>query len=334
MRPACVGWAPASHGRFSRNVGAKGADTQLMVIPGIQENSKREKLALFIGLSLLVHLCLMLVMYRAQLFAPVKVPDDAVYVDLTKLPQNAQLAPEKERKRQIVETETSENQVKPKDADYLGEHDQAVDKQTKAHQVDIFRKGGVRSKAGSGGKPQIALKDLAPPSSQPLAPPTQAEIDGMRAKEQQRVAHQEHNDGGEQSADNAGSASNDYLDNVKDGDRTLLNTKEFVYFSYYRRIRQKLEVAWNSKLRGTLDTYTYGGRRLANDRNYITGVVVVLDRFGKITAVKVLQNSGARDLDDAAVGAFNAAGPFPDPPAGLVDKDGQIKIRWDFILQS
>ena len=98
--------------------------------------------------------------------------------------------------------------------------------------------------------------------------------------------------------------------------------------------RERLEVAWNSKLRSTLDTYVYGGRRLANDRNYVTGVIVVLDRFGKITAVKVLQRSGARDLDDAAVGAFNDAGPFPDPPTGLVDKNGQIQIRWDFILQS
>lgn len=307
----------------------------MMVIPGIQENKNRDRLILFLGLSLFVHLCLMLVMYRAPLFGEIKPKDDTVYVDLTKLPQNAQLAPqEKERQRQIVETETAADQAKPKDADYLGEHDQAVDKQTKARQVDIFRKGGVRSKAGTGGKPQIALKDLAPPSSKPLAPPTQAEIDGMRAKEQQRVARQEHNAGGEASAENPGSASNDFLDNVKDGDRTLLNTKEFVYFSYYRRIRQKLEVAWNSKLRNTLDTYMYGGRHLANDRNYVTGVIVVLDRFGKITAVKVLQNSGARDLDDAAVGAFNDAGPFPDPPAGLIDKNGQIQIRWDFILQS
>jgi protein TonB len=151
---------------------------------------------------------------------------------------------------------------------------------------------------------------------------------------QKRLARQEHNAGGQASADNPGSATNDFLKDVKDGDRTLLNTKEFVYFSYYRRIRERLEVAWNTKLRSTLDGYVYGQRHLANDRNYVTGVVVVLDRYGKITAVKILQRSGARDLDDAAVSAFNEAGPFPDPPAGLIDKDGRIQIRWDFILQS
>ena len=180
----------------------------------------------------------------------------------------------------------------------------------------------------------MALKDLAPPGSKMVKAPTQAEIDGMRERQKQQTALADRSAEGEQSAENPGSASNDYLKNVKDGDRTLLNTKEFVYFSYYRRIRERLEVAWNSKLRSTLDGYVYGGRRLANDKNYVTGVIVVLDRNGKIVGVKVLQRSGARDLDDAAVGAFNDAGPFPDPPAGLVDQNGQIQIRWDFILQS
>jgi protein TonB len=300
----------------------------------LDESQRRERLVLFLILSLLFHALLLWLVYHTPLTSEYKIPDNTVYVDLDKVPPSTAAPQEKERQRQIVETETSANQAKPKDADFLGEHDQSVDQQTKAHQVDIFRKGGVQSKAGSGGKPQIALKDLAPPSSKPIAPPTQAEIDGMRAMEKQQLARQEHNAGGQQSADNPGSATNDYLKDVKDSDRTLLNTKEFVYFSYYRRIRERLEVAWNTKLRSTLDSYMSGGRRLANDKNYITGVIVVLDRNGKITAVKVLQPSGARDLDDAAVGAFNEAGPFPDPPAGLIDKNGEIQIRWDFILQS
>lgn len=305
------------------------------MVPGMdaKQQQSRERLVLFLGLSLLVHCLLMLLLYRTQLAGDFKIPDNTVFVDLDKTP--LPVASEQERRRQIVESEAA-NQEKPRDADYLGEHDQRVDEQTKARQVDIFRKGGAMAKAGSQGKPRIALKDLAPPSSKPVAAPTQAEIDGMREQEkkEQKLAQQEHQSGGEQPADNQGSASNDYLKNVKEGDRTLLNTKEFVYFSYYRRIRERLEVAWNSKLRSAMDSYMYGGRHLANDKNYVTGVIVVLDRFGKITAVKVLQRSGARDLDDAAVGAFNDAGPFPDPPAGLVDQNGQIQIRWDFILQS
>src|SRR5262249_29178201 len=156
-------------------------------------------------LSLLFHGLLVFLLYHSQLGSELKIPDNTVFVDLDKLPPVA-AEPEQEKKRQIVESETSANQAKPKDADFLGEKDQSVDQQTKARQVEIFRKGGVRSKAGSGGKPQIALKDLAPPSSKPVSAPSQAEIDGMREKQKQQVARQETNPGGEQSADNPGSA--------------------------------------------------------------------------------------------------------------------------------
>ncbi len=300
--------------------------------PGMDAQKRRNRFILFVGLSLLVHLMLLVGVREMQLGSKLTIPDNTVFVDLDKLPLD-QITPEQEKPRQIVESERAEQQVPPKDSKYLGEHDQTVAQESKAKQIDSFRKGGKPSVAGSGSQASSALKKLAPPSAKPITPPTQAEIDGFR-EAQKKVARQEYSGGGEAGAQDPGSATNDYLKDVKDGERTLLNTKEFVYFGYYRRIREKLEVAWNSKLRATLGSYMYGGRNLATDRNYVTGVIVVLDRTGKITAVKVLQKSGAHDLDDAAVGAFNDAGPFPDPPAGLVDKNGRIEIRWDFILQS
>ena len=114
----------------------------------------------------------------------------------------------------------------------------------------------------------------------------------------------------------------------------MLSTREFVYFGYYHRIRGQLEQAWNSNLRSVLSTYSLGGRQLASNRSYVTNLVVVLDRFGKITGVQVMNRSGVYDLDQAAVDAFNNAGPFPNPPAGLIDENGQIQIPWSFNLQS
>jgi protein TonB len=285
-----------------------------------------------VGLSILAHFLLILALYQAKFGSELRIPDNTVFVDLDKLPRQA-VAPDQSRAKQIAESETAANNEKSKDAKYLGERDQKVEEETRAKQVDAFRKGGAPSKAGTGGKASLSLKNLAP-ASKAFTPPTKAEIDGYKELQKQRITQQKPNAGGEQSAENAGSATNDYLKDAKDGNRTLLSTKEFVYFGYYRRIREKLEVAWNSRLRSTLGDYVYGGRHLATDRNYVTGLMIVLDRYGKITAVQVMQNSGARDLDQAAVDAFNEAGPFPDPPTGLVDADGTIKIRWDFILQS
>jgi TonB family protein len=311
--------------------------TEVLLNPGMdaQQNSRRQ--LTFVGLSILAHILLLLILYRTPLLSDFQVPDNTVFVDLDKLPplsQQQTASQEQSKAKQIVESEAADNNRKSKDAKYLGERDQAVDEETKAKQVDLFRKGGAPSKAGTGGQRALTLKNLAP-TAKAFTPPTKAEIDGWKQQQQQQQAAQkQENMGGEKAADNAGSASNDYLKDVKEGNRTLLSTKEFVYFGYYRRIREKLEVAWNTKLRSTLGDYVYGGRHLAADHNYVTGLIVVLDRYGKITAVQVLQNSGAHDLDQAAVDAFNEAGPFPDPPSGLVDADGTIKIRWDFILQS
>lgn len=225
---------------------------------------------------------------------------------------------DKETQRQIVLTEPSKNNAKPEDSKYLSEHDQSVEKETKAKRVDTFQQASP-----SPGQ-KISLKNLAPakPILQPLE---KGDTEIEKKKDQAREAQER---GG------AMAATNDYLKDVSDGDRTLLNTREFIYFGYYHRIRQRLEQSWNTKLRTVLMSYVNSGRRLATDKNYVTRLVVVLDRNGKIIAVKILEESGARDLDDAAVEAFNRAGPFPNPPKGLIEKDGLIKIRWDFILQS
>lgn len=301
-----------------------------------KKNELRNRILLVLGVSLFLHALLMVGLYHTQLGSDVKIPENTVFIDLDpkNLPSEEELAAmTKDKARQVVESEAA-NQVPSKDAKYLGERDNSVEQETKSAKVDSFRKGGKPGDTGTAGSPKLALKNLAPPNRQ-ITPPTQAEIDGFKEVQKQRQAQQQASNGGARGSDSPGSASNDYLKDVKEGDRTLLNTKEFVYFSYYRRIRERLEVAWNSKLRAALGGQVYGGeRRLANDKNYVTGLTVVLDRNGKITAIKVRQRSGQRDLDTAAVDAFNDAGPFPDPPSGLVDSEGQIQIPWDFILQS
>jgi len=48
----------------------------------------------------------------------------------------------------------------------------------------------------------------------------------------------------------------------------------------------------------------------------------------------VIGDSGIQDLDDAAIEAFKAAAPFPNPPKGVVENDGTVQIRWDFVLET
>lgn len=76
------------------------------------------------------------------------------------------------------------------------------------------------------------------------------------------------------------------------------------------------------------------GRSIASDQDRITKLLIYLNPNGVLVKVQVLSDSGVRDLDEAAIEAFKSAAPFPNPPRGIVDTDGTVKIRWDFILES
>jgi protein TonB len=58
----------------------------------------------------------------------------------------------------------------------------------------------------------------------------------------------------------------------------------------------------------------YRGRVLAANKALATKLLVIMNSDGAITRVQVEDTSGVVDLDQAAVEAFNRAGPFPNPP--------------------
>jgi protein TonB len=117
-------------------------------------------------------------------------------------------------------------------------------------------------------------------------------------------------------------------------DQTALNTREYLYFGYFQRIRQRLELQWNGLLKETLTKYYRSGRQLASDMEYSTKLLVILNPAGEIVRVKVMGESGSRELDDVAIKAFNKAGPFPNPPKGLVSRGGEVEVPWTMNLRS
>jgi TonB family protein len=132
---------------------------------------------------------------------------------------------------------------------------------------------------------------------------------------------------------NVGALPQDYVEGIKESDRTALNTREYLYFGYHQRIRQRLELEWTRMLREVLLKFYKGGRQLASDMEYTTRLLVTLNPQGEITRVKVQSMSGTQELDDVAVAAFNKAGPFPNPPKGLV-KNGEVEVPWELKLRS
>lgn len=245
---------------------------------------------------------------------------------------------------QIVEQ--SENSVSEEEVDtrFLSVKNQKVEKQTVASQRGQFQNIKKSQQAQSGPKGDGREKTVNPSkeSQKQIAKDLFKGFDASEALERQKLADIKSGLGegrgtGEQNTGTGAdsSQSNDYIKDVNAGLETLLNTREFKYYSYYNRIRTQLSQHWESRVREKLSRLFKEGRApAAANQDRITKLMIVLNDRGTLVGVQVLSDSGVRDLDDAAIEAFRAAAPFPNPPKGIIENDGTVKIRWDFILET
>jgi protein TonB len=245
-------------------------------------------------------------------------------------------APKSDSKNaQVVQTERVTESKNAAPEAFLGERTQVVEKQT----ISVPKAGDAptTSKANSRQK-KIAQNE---PAAAAQSPDTKALIRSTGALAQFGVAIDASKDYAPQAraktlleeASLTAQARGEYVKGFKEGEETMLNTKEFVFYGYFQRLRERLDRAWELSLRRQLTKYFYRGRQLASEMDYQTQLLVSLDSKGRIIRVQVVGASGTKDLDEAAVKAFNEAGPFPNPPQGLVQK-GEVHVRWDFVLKT
>jgi TonB family protein len=128
-----------------------------------------------------------------------------------------------------------------------------------------------------------------------------------------------------------GGGSVDHLDGVADGDETALNAKRWVYASFFNRMKApgRAELGAGPGLASARSDWL--GLRLQVTHHPTSGVT--LDRSGALSKIVVTRPSGVAVLDDEATRAFQAAQPFPNPPAGLVATDNQISFDFSFHFE-
>lgn len=225
---------------------------------------------------------------------------------------------------QIVEQDKRLNKKVPTKDSLLGKFDQSVDEQMRAN-----KSGETKDTAGGGQflpkqtvklKPkgnkktsweELSLTDLKPKFEwAPEEQKNQAAFVGQEAQ------------------------SNDFIDKIKRGNQNLLSTREFKYYTYFSRIRKQLQEYWEPSLRSRLHKLLRSGRHIASLGPKTTKILITLNNEGNLIGVQVLEDSGVRVLDEAAIDAFREAAPFPNPPNGIIEKDGTVKIRWDFVLEA
>lgn len=244
-----------------------------------------------------------------------------------------------EAKRIVEQDARFANNKEDPTAKFLSEKSQTVEKETLASRVGTFQNSNSKRPSG---KVKSATEAAAESKEKAT---TQAKTNGIKdlfkqfdpseamakkiAKEQMQNREPANLGDSEDP-----SQTQDYAKEVNRGAETMLNTREFRYYTYYNRIRKQLNQYWQPKVKEKVTSMFRRGRHIASDQDRITKLLIVLNDAGTLVKVQVLSDSGISDLDDAAIEAFRAAAPFPNPPQGIIEKDGTVQIRWDFILES
>ena len=309
----------------------------------------------YIAISLLLHLCIFAVLALSVHYRKSNSENNTLEVSILTPEEAAELRDAPDAKT-IVETDSRKaNDKLNEKAKFLSEKSNSVDKETRAKFGKEFKntKGfssgnnanraarnlnkdsATQAKNQADANKKSEKADIFKNDFDPYASLTK-EAEGKKTENktaEQKQLPKERTPG---SADGGSdlATTNDNLKNIENEFLTRLNTKEYKYFGYYNRIKTQLNQWWVPQVQQRFSKMVRQGRMIASEESKVTKLVIVLSDQGQLVKVQVLAESGVRDLDEAAVEAFRQAAPFPNPPKGMIDSDGTVKIRWDCVVES
>lgn len=296
----------------------------------LELNSRKNILINFLAFSVLLHVIgLFIHLKNNKDFSGInKIKAQKLLINLLK----------KSHATQIVQIESG-NKLKSTKAKFLGKTDNTILRETKNKNIGTFASAAIGSRDAHKQKNTRSeklkrtktLKDLKF-SDLAIRAETPKEI--LKKKKRNEVSAKKKGlKNGKVSGRLLGQSS-DYLTEVPLGDFTQLNTQEYQFYGFYHRIRQKLEQFWGNNLQTEADKLFKQGRSIASDNNLITGLTIQINAKGRIVDIKLKSTSGMKELDDAAIKSFNQAGPFPNPPEGMLQADGRAVIEWGFVVNT
>lgn len=314
-----------------------------------KNNSSKKIVWLFLAISLAVHTPVLWVKLRMSELAH-SLKDQVNHEKIIKLVlQNKKVT----ESQQIVNNEKVGEEIEPAKARFLSERNQKVEKEMTQKEVGTFKVAGAGIENGSDSAiaaqkhqatPSAAKKKVSAKSKTQVKKQSEKitfadlALDNPPSPEVVQKRSAQINKApkgikkGQRGKSGLGS-NNDYIEDVPLGDMTALNAVEYKYFGFYHRIRQQLEQHWGKSLREQVENLYRTGRKIASGQDKITSLRITIDHKGQIMDVHVQGSSGVSELDRAAIEAFNRAGPFPNPPTGML-QGGMAEIEWGFVVKS
>lgn len=110
------------------------------------------------------------------------------------------------------------------------------------------------------------------------------------------------------------------------GADTILNTDEYVFASFFNRIKAEVGPRWDPMVQQILRD----PHNRIPEGVYLTQTQFVCDRAGNIESVDVLRRSGMSVFDDAAERAILQTRRVANPPQALLELDGRFRIKLGF----
>ena len=250
----------------------------------------------------------------------------------------------KENQKQIVEQSENAEEKDPDEADYLSRNDQVVKEQTKARLNGAFKNSHSNpfQLQTASNSPKVSakkmlqnrppFKNLSPLGLAGLTPSN--DLEEIMKKQEREYQKSPLGQNSPQSSFSEPNMTDDYLKDIKKGDFTRLNTRRFKHYSFYSRVKGQLRSQWNPLIRQEVYFIFSTKRSLASLNKKRTTLRVTLDQNGYLRQIELLTTSGNHKIDIAAIQAFRKAAPFPNPPKELLEKDGHLRLFWDFVLET
>lgn len=103
----------------------------------------------------------------------------------------------------------------------------------------------------------------------------------------------------------------------------IMNKKEFIYANYYERIRAAVHPKWVKAIRASMVKLI--------GKTFITSILVISDSVGRVLETILVASCGNPDIDAIAMNSMKNEF-FPNPPKGIIDADGYIRIVWTYNI--
>jgi len=292
----------------------------------------------FLVVSIFIHLVVLFVLQKqreaAKLSESIKIAEqlklDSLKTDVLTIDQLDKIISQSSKSRNVVESAKSEAVLdKSKSASYLGERTQRVEKETRAKDFGNLAGSGKNSGLEKDSS-QSTSKDIKKKIQESLPKLSQLGVGTWALPPVDDL--QNNKNSLEKPKQNSGPAkgTHDYLGrDVALGSETLLNTDEYLYASFFNRLKAEVAPRWEPKISALI----YDPQSRLRAGFFRSEVEFVMDRLGQVKSSRVLKSSGVEAFDEIAMSALMSLPQMNNLPTDLLESDGTYRLSLGFVVQ-